>query len=348
MTNVAARQDLIRLRPGAHSLNVLLMDSKLRVGTRTVSTIVVGMTLVAALVGACSTGSSTAGPTTGSTAEHTADCRSFGGETVQAVAWSSGGDLLAVSTSSDADGQGRIRVLGWPEMNLVSQAQTDVLAVDDAAIDDEGAVYWFSWDPIASDASARQLWTLAPGASATKMGGPVAAGPYVGLVWAGGSLIAMEGDQGPPERSRLVKIDIAHPEAEPVGVTDWTTRLWSTFWADRSGEWIVWDEYDDAGEPQDFVVLHDGQRQVVRPPGYGGRQMTLSPDRTSLIYQRSETARLTVLDLKSGQIAGELSPREFYGGEVSSAGILAGLTAHGPGEPNQLCLLDVSDQLPSS
>lgn len=76
--------------------------------------------------------------------------------------------------------------------------------------------------------------------------------------------------------------------------------------------------------------------------------MTLSPDRTSLIYQRGETATLTVLDLKSGQITSELSPLEFYGGEVSSAGILAGLTAHGPGEPNKLCLLEVSDQLRSS
>jgi hypothetical protein len=68
-------------------------------------------------------------------------------------------------------------------MNLVSEAQTDVLTVDDAAIDDDGAVYWFTWDPMANDASARQLWTLAPGGSATKVGGPVAAGPYVGLTW---------------------------------------------------------------------------------------------------------------------------------------------------------------------
>lgn len=308
----------------------------------------VGLTLVAALVGACSTGSTTAGPTTGGAAGHTADCRSFGGETVQAVAWSSGGNFLAVSTSSDGDGQGRIRVFGWPEMNLVSEAQTDVLAVDAAAIDDAGGVYWFTWDPMAADASARQLWKLAAGESATMVGGPIAAGPYVGLVWAGGSLITMEVDMGPPERSRLVKIDVAHPEAGPVAVSAWTTRLWSIFWADRSGAWLVWDEYDEAGAPQDFVIQHDGQRQVVRPPGYGGRQMTLSPGHTSLIYQRSETARLTVLDLKSGQITGELSPLEFYGGEVSSAGILAGLTAHGPGEPNQLCLLDVSDQVASS
>lgn len=304
------------------------------------SLLVAGIVLFVATIAACSSG-----PASGSPDGNGADCRSFSGETVHAVAWSAGGDFLSVSTSSDADGQGRIRVFGWPEMNLVSEAQSDVLAVDDAAIDDAGAVYWFTWDPMADDAVARNLWTLAPGGSPTMIGGPSPAGPYVGLVWAGGNLIAMEADQGPPERSRLVTIDIAHPAAKPVGLTPWTTRLWSTFWADRSGEWVVWDEYDEAGAPQDFVIQHDLQRQVIRPPGYGGRQMTLSPDRASLIYQRSETARLTILDLKSGQVTGELSPLEFYGGEVSSTGVLAGLTAHGPGEPNELCLLDASDQL---
>jgi hypothetical protein len=306
------------------------------------ATVVAVIVLFLVVTAGCSSGPAT------SRAASAPDCRSFAGDTVQAVAWSSAGDFLAVSASSNSDGQGRIRVFAWPEMDLVSQAQTDVLAVDAAAIDDKGAVYWFAWDPMADDASSRQLWTMAPGASPTKVDGPVAAGPYVGLVWAGDRLIAMEADSGPPERSRLVKFDIGHPEVEPVGVTDWTTRLWSTFWADRAGEWIVWDEYDEAGAPQDFVVKHDGQRQILRPPGYGGRQMTLSPDRQSLIYQRSETARLTVLDLKSGQVTGELSPLEFHGGEVSKTGILAGLTAHGPGEPNELCLLDVSAQLPSS
>jgi len=121
----------VRLRPEAFRPNVLLMDSKLRTETRTLGTIVVGMTLVAALVGACSTGPTTAAPTTAApttaapTTVNTADCRSFGGETVEAVAWSSGGNFLAVSTSSDADGQGRIRVFGWPEMNLVSQSIDD-------------------------------------------------------------------------------------------------------------------------------------------------------------------------------------------------------------------------------
>jgi hypothetical protein len=298
------------------------------------------MAVVAAFIGACSSGPGSSNP-----GANTAACRSFGGETVQAVAWSSAGDFLAVSTSSEMDGQGRIRVFAWPEMIIVSEAPTDVLAVDDAAIDEEGAAYWFAWDPMADDSVATQLWKLAPGAAATKVGGPAPAGPYVGLVWAGDGLIEMEHDEGPPERSRLVKIDIAQPEAPPVGVTAWTTRLWSTFWADRSGEWIVWDEYDDVGEPEDFVVLHDSHRQVVRPPEFGGRQMTLSPDHRSLIYQRTETARLTVLNLESGQVGGELSPLEFYGGEISATGILAGLTAHGPGESNELCLLDVAAQL---
>jgi hypothetical protein len=93
-----------------------------------------------------------------------------------------------------------------------------------------------------------------------------------GLIWTSGSFITTLSEAGPPERWRLVRLDITHPSADPVAITPWSIRLWSGFWADRSGEWVVWDEYDDAGEPQDFVVLHEGERTVMRPPGYGGRR----------------------------------------------------------------------------
>jgi hypothetical protein len=260
------------------------------------------------------------------------------------VAWSSSGDFLAVSTSG-AFGEGRIRVFSWPGMAPVRESETDVMAADYAAIDDQGSVFWFAADMDPNSAAPSQLWRLGPAGTPTKVDGFVRDGPYSGLVWTTGGLVSMESDPGPPERSRLVKLALAQPKAPPVGLTPWTARLWSSFWADPSGQWLVWDEYDDAGAPQDFIVLHDGIKQVVRPPGYGGREMTLSPDRSSVIYQRSETARLTMLDVKSGTIEGELSQLEFYGGEVSQDGILAGLTAHGPGEPNKLCLLDVSARL---
>jgi len=305
------------------------------------SAIVLGMAVItSALVAACSTGASSLSP-----GANAPSCQSFAGETVDALAWSSGGDFVAVDTSSIADGRGRIRVFGWPEMKVVSDVLADVDAADHAPIDDHGAVYWFTEDPFSNEAASTRLWKLDPGGTPTMVGGAVRDGAYVGLIWAGGALISMEYDPGPPERSRLAKIDVAHPEAAPVGLTAWTERLWSSFWADRSGDWLVWDDFDGAGEPQDFVVLHGGQRQVVRPPGYGGRQITLSPDHESLLYQRSETARLTVLNLKSGQVGRELSAIEFFGGEVSSTGMLAGLTAHGPGESNELCFLDVAAQL---
>jgi hypothetical protein len=272
------------------------------------------------------------------------DCRSFVGETVEAVAWSSAGDYLAVSTSGSF-GAGRIRVFTWPDMDVVTDSETDVVAAYDAPIDDHGGVYWFTSDPFSNGIASTQLWKLEVGGRASKVGQPVRDGAYTGLIWTSAGFVSMERDPGPPERSRLVKLALVHPEAQPVGLTPWTTRIWSTFWADPSGKWLVWDEFDDAGAPQDFIVLHEGTKQVVRPPGYGGGEMTLSLDRQSLVYQRSETARLTVLDLKSGAIKGELSPLEFYGGVVSRVGILAGLTAHGPGETNQLCVLDVSARL---
>jgi hypothetical protein len=260
------------------------------------------------------------------------------------VTWSSAGDFLAVSTSG-AFGEGRIRVFKWPAMDVVSEAKTDPAAAYDATIDDRGAVYWFTSDPFSNAVASAQLWKLRVGGTASMIGGPVGNGAYIGLIWTALGFVTRERDPGPPERFRLVRLALAHPEGKPVGVTPWTMRLGEGFWADPSGQWIVWDEYDAAGEPQDFIALHDGAKQVVRPPGYGGGELTLSPDRESLIYQRSETARLTVLNLKSGKVEGELSPLEFYGGEVSQTGMLAALTAHGPGEPNQLCLLDVSAKL---
>jgi hypothetical protein len=92
---------------------------------------------------------------------------------VQAVAWASAGDFLAVSTSVDADGEGRIRVYTWPTMDKVSEATTDVLAVNDAAIDDRGSVYWFSWDPFSNAAASTRLWKLDPGGTPAMIGGAV-------------------------------------------------------------------------------------------------------------------------------------------------------------------------------
>jgi hypothetical protein len=64
-----------------------------------------------------------------------------------------------------------------------------------------------------------------------------------------------------------------------------------------------------------------------------------------LIYQRTETARLTLLNLKTGEVDGELSKMEVFGGEVSGIGILAAFAAHGPGDTNNLCTMDVNARL---
>lgn len=83
------------------------------------------------------------------------------------------------------------------------------------------------------------------------------------------------------------------------------------------------------------------------PPAIRIRRTADEPESRpeSLIYQRTETARLTVLELKSGQLRAELSQLESYGGEVSATGVLAAPTAHGPWQSNELCLLDVTAKL---
>lgn len=302
------------------------------------------LTMALFLSGGCWPGSGQFGGTAANVSPSAGvDCQSFAGETVRAVAWSTGGDFLAVSTSVDSDSQGRVRVFEWPSMEIATEAPTDVLAADYVAVDAHGAVYWISWDPMADQAVARQLWTVVPGEAPRQVGGPLRSGPFFGLAWSGGRLIAKETDHGPPERSRLVSIDVLHPTAQFEVVTGWRAGLMSSFWADRTGDWLLWDE--NAGGIQHVVVQHEDRERVARVPDGRGRHMSLSPDRRAVIYQDVSTAKLMVLDLESGQIVGELSPREFNGGEVSSRDILAGATAYGLGEANELCVLNVHANL---
>lgn len=51
-------------------------------------------------------------------------------------------------------------------------------------------------------------------------------------------------------------------------------------------------------------------------PGYGGGVPTLTPDHTAVMYQRSETARLTLISLATGKLLGEVDPGEYFGGEL--------------------------------
>jgi hypothetical protein len=135
--------------------------------------------------------------------------------------------------------------------------------------------------------------------------------------------------------------------ADPQPMTEWSDRA-GDLWVDRTGDWIVWQEPNvPSDDPKQVVVRNGGRDSRLRLPGYGGRVPTIAPAHDAVIYQRSETARLTVLDLKSGRLLGELDHREFFGGEVSSQAILAAPTAHGPWETNDLCVLEVGSRLAS-
>jgi hypothetical protein len=243
-----------------------------------------------------------------------AGCRSFWGETIQSVAWSRGGRFLAVLATT-SDYRGRMRVFGWPGMGLLSQAETHLGAVDTIPIEDDGAIF----DQIPD-------------------------GRYFNFLWAADAPAATERTIGPPELFRLVRLASGQPPSEPTALTSWMDGA-SDFWIDRTGQWITWTQDAGPGGPGGVVVSHGGKDRRLPLPGYGGRTPTLTPAHDAVIYQRSETARLTVLDLATGQLRGELDAREFYGGEVSSTGILAAPTAHGPSQGNELCVIDVAARL---
>lgn len=267
-------------------------------------------------------------------------CRTFDGRTIDAASWSAGGDFLGVAMTSPGDGTGSLVVLGWPSMTIVSEASGVSPFLDAVAIDDEGAVYWLTSDPMsASPIVENTLWRVTVGGRPEALG--VLLGNYVSIQW-GGGLIGHRLEDGEP--GQVVRVDVNELGAPPTELVPWTSRT-TEEWIDRTGHWSVRSEQDEPGARQDVVVSDGVDSETVSLPGYGGGMASLTPDHASVIYQRSETARLTVMDIATGEIRGELDDRTFYGGEISSNGILAAPTAHGPGEPNQLCVLDVNARL---
>ena len=300
--------------------------------------------LIGGLLGACGLALLVVGSSSGvslSLDPRGTGCRGFWGETIQSVAWSRGGNYLAVASTS-GDGAGTTRVFEWPGMAMRTRASTDSLE-EAVAVDDGGTIYWTTQDPFSTAAVATTLWRQRVGGEPDALG-MVADGRYSQLSWAGDSLVAVE-FRPQPEASRLVRLSLADPASEPLPLTDWEDRA-GDMWIDRSGEWTAWIEPNvPSKDPKQVVVRHAGNERRVTIPGYGGRVPTLTPDHETAIFQRSETARLTLASLASGNIIGELDSRQFYGGEVSSNGILAAPTAHGPWQSNDVCVLDVAGRL---
>jgi hypothetical protein len=255
---------------------------------------------------------------------------------VSAVAWTAAGDRLAVSTTI-RDGDGRIRVLRWPDLAVVTDARTVPEAVDIATIDESGAVYWIGTEPDVLEGSSF-LWRLPEGGSLGTLNRVTEVASAVGLIWTERGFVTSQFRFTSVEESRVALIDLVDPGAEAIGLTAWSSRPWSSVWVDSGGQWLVRSVGHD--DEQEFIVANGVDEWRIQPPGYGGRELSLTPDRAAIVYQRSETARLTLLDYRRNVILGELSDREFWAGSVSSTGILAGATPDGA-----LCIVDVNDKL---
>ena len=198
-------------------------------------------------------------------------------------------------------------------MTLRTRAATEV-GGDYAAVSDDGTIYWTTWDPFSSQVAATTLWRQLVGDPPQSVG-VVSDGRYLWLSWADGSLVAVE-RRASPEATRLVRLAAADPGADPVPLTDWQERA-GDMWIERNGDWTTWIEPNvPSDEPDQIVVRHEGREFRMTLPGYGGRVPTLTPDHQMAIYQRSETARLTVVGVPSGTILGGLDAHEFYGGEI--------------------------------
>src|SRR5258705_9069602 len=88
--------------------------------------------------------------------------RSFGGETVDTVAWSPAGGFLLVGTLATANpdsGDSAVRVIRWPRMEVVSFSK-QAPGTTDITIDDLGALAW-STDGVRDSAAIMPTPTLA-------------------------------------------------------------------------------------------------------------------------------------------------------------------------------------------
>lgn len=283
-------------------------------------------------------------PTSPTSETVAAGCRSFGESTVEAASWSGTGQFLGVVTSGE-DGLMQALVFSWPGMVLVNEARTGMLSGEHVPVADDGSIFWSVSDPFSSEPDATTLWQKAIDRDPQRIG-LLPDGRYLEFFWAAGALVATERDQGPPEQWRLARLPATRGDREAVALVPWNPWA-SHYWIDPSGQWITWTEPDGSGQRQEVVVRNGDREWRHVLPGYGGRSPTLTPARDAVVYQRSETSRLTLLDLESGQVVGDLDSGEYYGGEVSASGILAAPTAR-YGEPNELCLVDVRAKLGAS
>jgi hypothetical protein len=286
---------------------------------------------VAAMLGGCRSESS-ASPLP------TANCESIQDRTLVGSAWAAGGSRLMLRSRAK-DSQTELEVLNWPSRTVAAVVETGEFESRTSAIDDAGGVYWLRSHTAAAGDSADLV-------RAGLDGSPVVLGHYVGsfleVHWGGRPLAVEVGNQG----ARVVALP-TDPVGAPIEVVGWASNA-SGFWVSRDGESLAWLEQQDPGSPTVLVTQVGQARRHYALPGLGGSQPSLFLDSDVAIYRRTETGRLTMLNLEDGSLRGEVDQGIFAGGEVSDSGIVAALTQRGFHEPNELCSIDVKAALASS
>lgn len=266
-------------------------------------------------------------------------CRALGWN-ADLVRWSSNGEWLAVGSMSP----GRVVIMDWPDLEVLTEFDRAAggggweIAGRSMAVDGDTAVSWMETNVLAprvEDMAA--LWRASLDGSSA-MFGRLPHPRFDGFFWVAGELMAREATLGFNE-ARLVRLAMSAEADGRLSVhalTEWRRDL-GGWWVSRDGKHQVRSSPVEPGVATSLTIVIDEEEQALNVSDAGEVVPMISPDGLTLIYRDTATSTLMTAPLSDGDEAGLLSAREYFEGELSTGGVLAGVTGHGPGERNELC-----------
>ena len=275
----------------------------------------------------------------GTTVSGGVGCRSFGGR-LDLVQWSADGTRLVVSSWRDF----RVVLIEWPSLAplraITSAAGGAEWGIDgaSAAIDSAGRATWMETNVFDGTAA---IWRIGS-ESGPQLVGYLPHPRFLNFFWTPSGLLAVEW-QTVPDEARLVRLVPEGQQLIPQPLTDWDPDF-GEVWVSRDGRYLV---HDNAPNPwKQSTVLTTSTpmgQQTFALPGYGGSFGSLTPDGRTLVYRETETSHFVARSLLGNSAPRVLSTTDYYAGEISVTGLLAAVTAYGPGQDNQLCVERLAD-----
>ncbi len=259
-----------------------------------------------------------------------ARCLDVDGEVPLSGAWSPGGGLLAIASTSNPNRMGHVRLFEWPSGRLLAQWPGWVEDRQTVVVDDDGRVVWVS---TAMEPPWAQTLMAARAGETPRVLVPAT------VVWSDLSLVngELRGRTGGGDH-RPVSIPLTGPDAGRALPLDFPIRPLGRMWWSPDGQWAVGIEQWSFSPA---VVVHVGVETftVELPHESYPRTFALTPDRSALVTA-SWTGPSTITDLGSGAVRRILDGRQRWI-SVSERGDVA--WANDDGMPSRPCVVALDE-----